>query len=461
MSEFGHLDENFLSQNHTPGKSGPHNGSVSTILTTSPNASNALGFPFEQSDPGFPASKILLTSKTADHRKNFEDADSEKILNSIEFEQNFLHDKDTVSDSKGSNYSHEPAQEIGFRNCCLLEAIHWDALYEGRATGWEECMVSAEDSAGKTAKETIIKERDAATTYVSFDPQQHTKQNELVEETRRVYDQFLTGVQSRLREAAAWSFSVRIVESKYISNALRILQRHGVDTYKFLHAPDRARGLTGTNSKGTSDIDSLLLLPAVVQNVDQVEKVKPRFHHINFLGNPTYARSSTPPEVSLWFVTTSRRKRRFPPRSRQGVITSQAAKMIDPYLYFGPNDVFQLSGSALRNAVAGYVRKAYSNNGTWLDDRYTDWRDTPINEQTSDQEHLVFNALSHPSPLQEPHFMSPGDRDVIFNDQLHLLLSTPKKYNGRHSNGFSLRNSSKLKIVQYAAYESYGATTSV
>lgn len=160
-----------------------------------------------------------------------------------------MHDKDTDSVSKGSNYSNEPAQEIGSRNCCLLEAIHWNALYEGRATGWEECMVSAEDSAGKTATGTAIEERDAATTYVSFDPQQHTKQNELVEETRRVYGQFLTGVQSRLREIAAWSLSVRIVESKYISNALRILQLHGVHRYKFLHAPDRARDLTRTNSK--------------------------------------------------------------------------------------------------------------------------------------------------------------------------------------------------------------------
>lgn len=97
-----------------------------------------------------------------------------------------MHDKDTDSVSKGSNYSNEPAQGIGSRNCCVLEAIHWDALYDGRATGWEECMASAEDSAGKIAKGAIIEERDAATTYVSFDPQQHTKQSELVEQTRRV-----------------------------------------------------------------------------------------------------------------------------------------------------------------------------------------------------------------------------------------------------------------------------------
>lgn len=462
MSEFGYFDEKSPLRNRTPGKSGPHNGSVSAILPASSKASNALGFPFEQSDPGFPAPRILLTSKTRDLGKDFEDAYSKKILNSIDLEQNITHDKDMDSVRKGSNYSSELAQEIGSYNCSLLEAIHWDAVYEGRATNREECMVSAEASAGKTAKGNIIEERDAAaTTYASIDPQQHTKQSKFGKETRRVCDQFLTGVQSRLKEGASWSFAVRIVESKYISNALRIIQRHGVHRHEYLNAPDRARDLTEKNSKGTLVVDGLHLLPAVVQNVDRVETVKPPFHHINFLGNPTYARSSTPPEVSLWFVATSRRKRRFPSRSRQGVITSQAAKMIDPYLYFGSNNVFQLSGSALRNAVAGYVRKAYSNNGTWLEDRYTDWRDTPINEQMSDQEHLVFNVLSYPSPLQEPHFMRPSDRDVIFNDRLHLLLPTPKKYYGRQSLDFSVRNSSNLKSVQYAAYESYEATTNV
>lgn len=94
---------------------------------------------------------MRLTSKSTDHGKNFENADSEEILNSIQFEQSIVHDKDTDRVSKGSNYSNEPAQEICSHNCCLLEAIHWDALYGWRATGWEECMVSAEDSTGKIA----------------------------------------------------------------------------------------------------------------------------------------------------------------------------------------------------------------------------------------------------------------------------------------------------------------------
>lgn len=57
--------------------------------------------------------------------------------------------------------------------------------------------------------------------------------------------------------------------------------------------------------------------------------------------------------------------------------------------------------------------------------------------------------------------MRPGDRDVIFNDRLYLLLSTPKKYSDRNSLCFSMRNSSNLKNLQYATYESHEATTSV
>ena len=75
--------------------------------------------------------------------------------------------------------------------------------------------MSAGASAGKSAKGTIIEERDhAATTCASLDLKQHTKQSKVREEKRRVYDQLLTKVQGRLREAAAWSFSARIVESK-------------------------------------------------------------------------------------------------------------------------------------------------------------------------------------------------------------------------------------------------------
>lgn len=81
-----------------------------------------------------------------------------------------MHDKFMDSDSKGSNYSSEPAQEIGSHNSCLLEAIIRDALCEGRANNWEKRTVSAEASTGKTAKGTIIEERDAAAApYASLD----------------------------------------------------------------------------------------------------------------------------------------------------------------------------------------------------------------------------------------------------------------------------------------------------
>lgn len=105
-------------------------------------------------------------SKTTDHGKNFEDADSGKIIRSIYFELNIMRDKFMDSDSKGSNYSSEPAQEIGSHNCCLLEAIiGMHCVKEERTIG-----KSARCSHRKTAKGTIIEERDAAAApYASLD----------------------------------------------------------------------------------------------------------------------------------------------------------------------------------------------------------------------------------------------------------------------------------------------------
>lgn len=203
--------------------------------------------------------------------------------------------------------------------------------------------------------------------------------------------------------------------------------------------------MIGTNSKGKSDIDGLLILPVVVQNVDQVEKVKPLFHHINFLGNPTY-------EVSVWFVATSRRKRRFLSRSRQGVITFQAAKMIDPYLYCGPSDIFKLSGNALRNAVAGYP--------TTVPGLTTDTPFGGIRRLTSRR--LARDTWSSTLFLILPRFKSltscaQGIATSYSSTSCICLCLLQRNIRA----DTQMISPSKLKFLQYAAYESYGATTRV
>ncbi|MCJ1262812.1 hypothetical protein MMC22_002682, partial [Lobaria immixta] len=97
---------------------------------------------------------------------------------------------------------------------------------------------------------------------------------------------------------------------------------------------------------------------------DATAKAVAAFHHLNFLGHPVYHKSSTPAEVSFWLAVTSHKKQVFHGFSRQGVINSQATKLMDPFVYLGPelgpDDIFELSGTDLTNVVAGHVKKAYA-----------------------------------------------------------------------------------------------------
>ena len=83
-------------------------------------------------------------------------------------------------------------------------------------------------------------------------------------------------------------------------------------------------------------------------------------------------------EVSLWLTQTNH-KRIFPRFLRQEVIRAQATKWIDPFVYLGPPDVLELSGTELRNAVVAQVCRSYAGQGIWLDDSYDGDDQVPVN----------------------------------------------------------------------------------
>ena len=95
-------------------------------------------------------------------------------------------------------------------------------------------------------------------------------------------------------------------------------------------------------------------------------------HHLNFNREPVYHKSTTPPEVSMWaaFTSGSPVKACYRRPTRERVLASQAAKLIDPFYYSGPEELLNLRGTKLREAVAGYVTVVYEACGTWESDRY-------------------------------------------------------------------------------------------
>lgn len=108
----------------------------------------------------------------------------------------------------------------------------------------------------------------------------------------------------------------------------------------------------------------------------------PDFHHLNFLYEEVKNKSATPPEVSLWAALTHTRllneKQGLPwACSTKAILIAQAWHYVDPYSYSGPVELLMLQGTALRDAVTGYVDKVYDTFGTWGYDYYDEDENVP------------------------------------------------------------------------------------
>ncbi|SLM35064.1 hypothetical protein LPUS_04079 [Lasallia pustulata] len=122
--------------------------------------------------------------------------------------------------------------------------------------------------------------------------------------------------------------------------------------------------------------------------VRDVEEVYP--HHLNYLQQPVFHKTNTPPEVSLWLVCSGQ-VRYHDPFSRQGVVSAQAGKLIDPFWYSGPSELLQCKGTQLRDEVTGYVDKMYHAKGTWILDQYDP--DETVPQVIDGDEYIdIFNA---------------------------------------------------------------------
>lgn len=127
-------------------------------------------------------------------------------------------------------------------------------------------------------------------------------------------------------------------------------------------------------------------------NITSLEKC---IRHLNYLRQPVFHKSDTPPEVSLWAVCSGFANGHHPSFSRQGVVSSQAGKLIDPFWYSGPSELLKYRGTKLRDEVTGYVAKVYHPIGTWILDQYS-W-DEIVPQIASGEEYTDFyNAVGYP-----------------------------------------------------------------
>lgn len=148
---------------------------------------------------------------------------------------------------------------------------------------------------------------------------------------------------------------------------------------------------------------------------------EPPFHHINFLGEKIFVRSATPPEVSYWAAFLSTYTKPHRTFSRKGVIVAQANKFIDPFRYI-PNGsegaMEELCGSTLLAALDGRVKKAYPNQGSWLEEREEDGDKAPIcfDQHDLETEPIYYWTTVPIHHLRRPHRLNKRDQhDMVIN----------------------------------------------
>lgn len=171
-------------------------------------------------------------------------------------------------------------------------------------------------------------------------------------------------------------------------------------------------------------------------------------HHVNFLGEPCATRSNTPPEDSFWVVITSHTRLHHATFSRQGVITAQANKLVDPFEYDPTGcDLSQLASSKLRNAVVGKVRKVYLDCGTWVDDVYStkDHVPVPLSYESMMSRSIYWKGTYLHYSLQQPHRINLHDHEDLVVNKGEIV---PPKRHYRESTDLFLSSPSKLCIME-------------
>lgn len=103
---------------------------------------------------------------------------------------------------------------------------------------------------------------------------------------------------------------------------------------------------------------------------DYSTHIDPEIHHFNWLGNPVYERSQTPPAVSLLYLLSAQKIPQPGDELKWQSILSRATTYVDPvlvYLSGGWTDL-QTKGEDLVRFATGRTFKFYSPHGRWTND---------------------------------------------------------------------------------------------
>ncbi|KAJ5782874.1 hypothetical protein N7457_004648 [Penicillium paradoxum] len=108
---------------------------------------------------------------------------------------------------------------------------------------------------------------------------------------------------------------------------------------------------------------------------DICDQTDPGIHHWNWLGNPVYERTATPPTDSLAFMQAAPKVPTGSDEMRINAIMNSAVELIDPVamqIESGEEELLEMHGSELIRVCEGRVSNLYSLNGSWIYDDNSD-----------------------------------------------------------------------------------------
>lgn len=109
-----------------------------------------------------------------------------------------------------------------------------------------------------------------------------------------------------------------------------------------------------------------------------------KVHHFNWMGNPVYQHSSTPPTESLALILSEPKISQHSDEHRMQAILGCAFTFLDPVvvnLYDGHEDsLLQMRGSKLVQAANGRVFKYYTLHGQWTGDNRDQAGETALDD---------------------------------------------------------------------------------
>ena len=183
---------------------------------------------------------------------------------------------------------------------------------------------------------------------------------------------------------AGHQYAQGVVDWWYMCAVSRQLLASRQGCRSYLQEADRSVNWFWSLENGSKPLlvlpSSSLKLQAVESLISEPKRIR-KVHHMNFLCEPVYQKSDTPPATSFWLISSSEVAKRndWNGSLRRTLLSYLAAEWIDPIVFHGNDEEIpeELTGTALQEYAIGMVDKVYVPYGLWQNEQLGPYDDRP------------------------------------------------------------------------------------